>query len=318
MAGVNEIRAMGRVVLDNVEKVIVGKREVVQLLLAALLAEGHVLIEDVPGVGKTMIARAMAASLGCSFRRIQFTPDLLPQDVTGVSVFNQKTGEFQYRPGPVMANILLADEINRATPRTQSSLLEAMEEKQVTVDGVTYRLNRPFLVVATQNPVEYEGTFPLPEAQLDRFMLRIRIGYPEASDEADMLARIAHGHPIEKVEPVLDASQVAGLQEAAREVYVEDSVRDYIVRIVASTRTHPEVALGTSPRGSIALLKSAQALAALEGRDFVIPDDIKTLAPYALTHRLVLRPESRLRGTTPEKVVEDIIRSVPVPVEGPS
>lgn len=318
MAGVNEIRAMGRVVMDNVEKVIVGKRQVVQLLLAALLAEGHVLIEDVPGVGKTMMARAMAASLGCSFRRIQFTPDLLPQDVTGVSVFNQKTGEFQYRPGPVMANILLADEVNRATPRTQSSLLEAMEEKQVTVDGVTYRLNRPFLVVATQNPVEYEGTFPLPEAQLDRFTLRIRIGYPEAPDEANMLARIAHGHPIEKVEPVLDASQVAGLQEATREVYVEDSVRDYIVRIVASTRTHPEVTLGASPRGSIALLKSAQALAALEGRDFVIPDDIKTLAPYALTHRLVLRPESRLRGTTPEKVVRDIIRSVPVPVERPS
>ncbi|MGE5571646.1 MAG: AAA family ATPase [Bacteroidota bacterium] len=318
MARADGIRTAGCAVMDSVEKVIVGKRDVVRLLLAALLADGHVLVEDVPGVGKTMMARAMAASLGCSFRRIQFTPDLLPQDVTGMSVFNQKTSEFEYRPGPIMANILLADEINRATPRTQSSLLEAMEERQVTVDGVTYRLKRPFLVVATQNPVEYEGTFPLPEAQLDRFMLRIRIGYPEAADEMDMLSRITHGHPIERVEPILDTSQVARLQEAARDVYVEDSLRGYIVRVVASTRTHPDVMLGASPRGSIALLKSAQALAALDGRDFVTPDDIKTLATFALTHRLVLKPESRLRGTAPEEVVEDIVRSVPVPVEGPA
>jgi MoxR-like ATPase len=294
-------------VIRNVETVIVGKRSQIELLITALLCQGHVLVEDVPGTGKTMLARATAASLGISFKRLQCTPDLLPNDITGVSVFNQRTQEFDFRPGPVFVNILLADEINRATPRTQAALLEAMQEQQVTVDGVTRPLVAPFLVMATQNPIEYEGTFPLPEAQLDRFIMRLSLGYPEADDEAQILRNLRKQHPIETVAQVVDGSELPELSDAVSDVHVDGSLEGYILAVVRATRSHSDVALGASPRGSLALYKTAQALAALRGRDYVVPDDIKTLAPYTLTHRLIVKPESQLRGRTAQVILAEIL-----------
>ncbi|HUE76268.1 MAG TPA: MoxR family ATPase, partial [Chloroflexota bacterium] len=291
-----EVKAFGERIRENVERVIVGKSEVIELALVALLCEGHILIEDVPGVGKTMLARALSTSLGCRFKRVQFTPDLLPNDVVGVSIFNQKTGDFEFRSGPAFANILLADEINRATPRTQSSLLECMAEQQVSVDGTTHTLPRPFLVLATQNPVEYEGTFPLPEAQLDRFLMRIRLGYPSFDDERQITINLQRRHPIESLQAVSSAEELVGFQNAVVEVHVDDSVRDYVLSLVRATREHPDVALGASPRGTLALLRMSQALAALRGRDYVLPDDVKLLAPLVLAHRIIIKPESQLRS----------------------
>jgi MoxR-like ATPase len=301
-------------VVENVERVIVGKRETIELALVALLCDGHLLLEDVPGVGKTMLARALATSIGGTFRRVQFTPDLLPNDVTGVSVFNQRSAEFEFRAGPVFANVLLADEINRATPRTQSALLEAMGERQVSVDGVTHRLSRPFLVLATQNPIEYEGTFPLPEAQLDRFLVRVRIGYPSFEDERQITLNVQHGHPIETLEPVSNPDELVALQGQVADVYVEDSVRDYAIRLARSTREHGDVALGASPRGTLSLLRGSQALAAVGGRDFVLPDDVKRLAPNALAHRLILKPESQIRARSGDSVVASLLETIDVPV----
>jgi MoxR-like ATPase len=294
-------------IIRNVETVIVGKRHQIELLMTALLCQGHVLVEDVPGTGKTMLARATAASLGGNFKRLQCTPDLLPNDITGVSVFNQRTGEFDFRPGPVFVNILLADEINRATPRTQAALLEAMQERQVTVDGVTRPLAPPFLVLATQNPIEYEGTFPLPEAQLDRFLMRLSLGYPEADDETQILRNLKKQHPIESVAQVVDGAQIPNLYDLVGDVHVDESLERYILAIVRATRAHPDVALGASPRGSLALYKTAQALAALRGRNYVVPDDIKILVPYTLTHRLIIKPDSQLRGRTAGAILDEIL-----------
>jgi MoxR-like ATPase len=294
-------------VIRNVETVIVGKRSQIELLTAAMLCHGHVIIEDVPGTGKTMLARAMAASLGISFRRLQCTPDLLPNDISGVSVFNQNTQEFEFRPGPVFVNILLADEINRATPRTQAALLEAMQERQVTVDGVTRPLAAPFLVLATQNPIEFEGTFPLPEAQLDRFLMRLSLGYPEADDERQILRNLRKQHPIETVRQVADSSDLMELYDTVSDVHVDESLERYILAIVRATRSHPDVALGASPRGSLALYKTSQALAALRGRDYVIPDDIKALTFLTLIHRLIVKPESQLRGRTAQAILNEIV-----------
>lgn len=300
---------------ENVQKVIVGKAEVIELALIALLCEGHVLLEDVPGIGKTTMAKAIARSLGCSFQRIQFTPDLLPSDVTGIYYFNQKAQEFEFRPGPVMAQVVLADEINRATPRTQSALLEAMQERQVTVDGNTMALSRPFLVLATQNPIELEGTFPLPEAQIDRFLLKIKLGYPTDDEENEILLRFEQHDPLETLEPVTSPSELQEMQAAVRKVRVEESVRSYAVQVVRATREHPAVALGVSPRGTMALYRASQARAAIHGRDFVIPDDVKTLAPHVLTHRIIISSQTRLRGRTTEEVVMEVVEQVPVPVE---
>jgi MoxR-like ATPase len=300
-------------VIANVEKVIVGKHDEVQLTLLALLCQGHLLIEDVPGVGKTMLAKSIAKSIGCTFQRIQFTPDMLPSDVTGVSVFNQKTREFEFRPGPVMAQIVLTDEINRATPKTQSALLECMEERQVTVDGTTYPMARPFLVLATQNPIEYEGTFPLPEAQLDRFMMRISLGYPDPEDEITMMDSQQYVHPIEEIGQMVDAEELLEAQEPVKDIYIDDSIKEYIVATVGETRKHPDVYLGASPRGSLALYKTSRARAALLGRDYVIPDDIKALAQVTLSHRLIISPSARIKNVDPKAVVEEIIGSVPVP-----
>lgn len=313
----NRIADLARLVTENVERVIVGKREAIELLLVALLCDGHVLIEDVPGVGKTMLARALAISLGGTFKRLQCTPDLLPNDVTGVSVYNQKTGEFEFRPGPVFVNVLLADELNRATPRTQSALLECMGEAQVTVDGVTHPLPRPFLVLATQNPIEYEGTFPLPEAQLDRFFMRVRLGYPSPQEERQIVERLRRRHPIESLTQVVDGQQVLELQAEVWDVHIDDSVQDYILRLVQATRTHPDLALGASPRGTLALSKAAQALAAIRGRDFVLPDDVKALAVPVLEHRLIVAPESSLRGRTAAWVMGDILRQTALVIAEP-
>ena len=302
-------------VLSNVGKVIVGKSEVIELTLAALLCEGHVLIEDVPGTGKTTLAKALARSLDCSFQRIQFTPDLLPSDVTGLYFFNQRTQEFEFRPGPVLAQVVLADEINRATPRTQAALLEAMQEHQVSVDLRTHPLPRPFLVLATQNPIELEGTFPLPEAQVDRFLMKIRLGYPSEIDENSMVLRFEQQDPLDQLQPVLTTQELLSFQQQVRSTRVEDSVRQYCVQVTRATRGHPAVELGVSPRGSLALYRAAQSLAALRGRDFVIPDDVKYLAPSVLTHRISIHPQTRLRGRTPEQVITEIVDSVPVPVE---
>ncbi len=300
---------------ENIQKVIVGKDEVINLALAAVLCEGHILLEDVPGIGKTTLARALAASLGCSFRRIQFTPDLLPSDVTGLSWFNQKKQEFEFRPGPVMSQVVLADEINRATPRTQSALLEAMQERQVTADGVTHMIPRPFLVMATQNPVELEGTFPLPEAQIDRFLLRVVIGYPSESEEQAILERFRLDDPLPDLVAVTNPEQIITLQGERRQVRVESTVRDYVVSVARATRQHPEIHLGASPRATLALYQAAQAWAAIQERDYVIPDDIKNMAPHVLTHRLMIDPQAQLRGRQPQELIADIVDSVPVPVE---
>ncbi|MCA9869158.1 MAG: MoxR family ATPase [Anaerolineae bacterium] len=310
MHSVEEIQSFAKRVTENVERVIVGKGDVVELLLIALLCDGHVLLEDVPGVGKTMLARSLAVSLGVTFKRVQCTPDLLPNDVTGVSIFNQQTRQFEFLPGPAFAHILLADEINRATPRTQSALLEAMGERQVTVDGITRALPRPFMVMATQNPVEYEGTFPLPEAQLDRFLLKVSLGYLSIEQEKELLLHLRRQHPIDTLEPVIDGTAVVDLSEAVWEVHVDDTLRDYIVRLVDATRQHPDLLLGASPRGSLALYRASQALAALRGRTFVLPDDIKLLAPLALAHRCIVQPESALRGRTTQAIVNDLLAQV--------
>ncbi|HDN79778.1 MAG TPA: MoxR family ATPase [Chloroflexi bacterium] len=309
------LRDKAALIIQNVSKVIIGKEDVIELALVALLCEGHILIEDVPGIGKTTLAKALARSVGCSFKRIQFTPDLLPSDVTGISYFNQKTQEFEFRPGPIMAQIVLADEINRATPRTQSALLEAMQERQITVDGETIPLPRPFLVIATQNPIELEGTFPLPEAQIDRFLIRLRIGYPSEEEENRILLRYQKEEPLESLEPVVSAEELLAWQEQVREIKVEPEVREYIVRVVRATREHRAIELGVSPRGTLALFKTSQALAALRGRSFVIPDDVKYLAPYVLTHRIIINPQTRLRGHTPEEILREVVEGVPVPVE---
>jgi MoxR-like ATPase len=298
--------------IENVEQVIVGKRSAIEFIMVALLCEGHVLLEDVPGSGKTMLARSIASSLGISFKRVQCTPDLLPNDITGVSVFNQKNGEFEFKPGPIFVNILLADEINRATPRTQAALLEAMQEQQVTVDGVTRDLPRPFLVLATQNPIEFEGTFPLPEAQLDRFLMRLSIGYPSRTDERQILVNLWREHPITKIGKVVDGQDLSSLQKRVWDVNVDATLQDYIVGLAEATRNHPDLSLGVSPRGSIALLKAAQALAAIRGRDYVIPDDIKTLVPLTLAHRLILKPEAELRGRTALVILEDVLEKTPL------
>ncbi len=308
------VRAIAERVIGNVETVIVGKHEEVELAFIALLCQGHVLIEDVPGVGKTVLAKAFARSIGCSFRRLQFTPDLLPSDVTGVSIYNQKSGEFEFRPGPIVAQVVLADEINRATPKTQSALLECMEERQVTVDGVTYDLPRPFIVLATQNPIEYEGTFPLPEAQLDRFLLRINLGYPRKRDEMIMLERQQIKHPIEQLSAVISAEELIELQQIIRQsVYVDELIRDYIVSIVEETRTHSDIYLGASPRGSLALFRASQARAALYGRDYVLPDDVKSLVIPTLGHRLIVNPGARIKHTETSTIIQEILESVPVP-----
>jgi len=308
-----DVQATAEKVIKNVEKVIIGKHEEIQLTLVGLLCRGHLLIEDVPGVGKTMLARSIAKSIGCAFRRIQFTPDMLPSDVTGVSVFNQKTREFEFRPGPVMAQIVLTDEINRATPKTQSALLEAMQERQVTVDGVTYPIPEPFLVLATQNPIEYEGTFPLPEAQLDRFMMRISLGYPSHEDEIAILDSQQHVHPLETLGQAIDAQELLDAQEQVKEVYVDPLIKEYIVSLVKATRKHPDIYLGASPRGSLALYQTGRARAAILGRDYVIPDDIKALAITALAHRLIVSPSARIKEVDPRAVIEEILNSLPVP-----
>ena len=307
------VPALAKKVIANIEKVILGKRQEVVLALVAYLCEGHVLLEDVPGVAKTMLARALAASVGCSFKRVQCTPDLLPGDITGASVFNPRTTEFEFRAGPIFAQIVLADEINRATPRTQSALLEAMAERRVTVDGQTYALEPPFHVIATQNPVDHEGTFPLPEAQLDRFLVRLSLGYPSAEEETKMLDLLRQAHPIDSLGAVVSADEVLASQRAIREVYVDPKVRDYIVALVRNTREHEDVALGGSPRASMALFRSAQAVAAVRGNDFVLPDDVKRMAPAVLAHRLIVRPESRLRKVTSAAVVQQILTETPVP-----
>ncbi|MBN1139592.1 MAG: MoxR family ATPase [Anaerolineae bacterium] len=308
-----DVQAVAQKIVDNVEQVIVGKHEAVQSTVIALLCEGHLLIEDVPGTGKTMLAKSVAKSLGCNFRRIQFTPDMLPSDVTGISMFNQKTREFEFRPGPVMAQIVLTDEINRATPKTQSALLEAMEERQLTVDGVTYPMERPFLVLATQNPIEYEGTFPLPEAQLDRFMLRIHLGYPSGQDEVIMLDGQQFTHPVTRIEQVVPTDELVAAQEQIKSVHISDLIKEYIVSLVNVTRKHPDVYLGASPRGSLALYKTGQARAAILGRDYVIPDDIKALAIETLAHRLIISPSARIKNVDPRVVVQEILDSTPVP-----
>lgn len=305
--------SLGTKLLANLEQVIVGKRSALELVVIGLLCQGHVLIEDVPGVGKTMLARALAKSVGCSFQRVQFTPDMLPSDLTGVSIFNQETRRFEFRPGPLFGQVILADEINRATPKTQAALLEAMEERQVTVDGVTHPLPRPFLVLATQNPIEYEGTFPLPEAQLDRFLLRVRLGYPSLADEVAVLENQQLRHPIESLEAICSAEDVLAASEAVRQVYAAPALKRYIVELTHHTRSNSDVYLGASPRGSLALFRAAQARAALHGRAYLLPDDIKALAQPVLAHRLLTSPAARLREVTAERIVQEIVLAVPVP-----
>ncbi len=315
MDTVAKIAALARRVRANVEQVIVGKPEVVEQALVAVLCEGHILIEDVPGIGKTMLAKSLARSLGCSFQRIQCTPDLLPSDITGLEYFNQQKQAFEFRPGPIFAQLVLADEINRATPRTQSALLESMEERQVTVEGVSRPLPRPFLVMATQNPIELQGTFPLPEAQLDRFLMRLSLGYPSAGDEQEILRRYRADSPINRIGPVAGAAEVLAAADAVREIHVSPAVEAYIVAIARETRGHPEVELGLSPRGSLGLHRTSQALAAVRGRAFVLPDDVKEMAPQVMPHRMLLGGGARLRDRTSREIVGEILRGVPAPVE---
>jgi len=308
-----DVRAFGEKLSGNLERVVVGKRHPVELIVVALLCQGHVLIEDVPGVGKTMLARSLAKSLNCTFNRIQFTPDMLPSDVTGVSIFNQATRQFEFRPGPIMGQVVLADEINRATPKTQAALLEAMDEHQVTVDGTTHRLAPPFIVLATQNPIEYEGTFPLPEAQLDRFLMRVRLGYPSPQDEMRVLEQQKLQHPINTLEPVFTADEVLAAAEAVKGVFVSDAIKRYIVEIVSRTRQNADVYLGASPRGSLALYRAGQALAGLAGREFVLPDDVKSLSNSILGHRIIVTPAARLRELSEDRILQEIVEKVPVP-----
>jgi len=316
--GKSPVQTVASRIIGNVEKVLIGKRQQLVLVLVAYFCEGHILLEDVPGVAKTMLARALARSVGCTFKRIQCTPDLLPTDVTGVSIFNQKSNEFEFRPGPIFAQTVLADEVNRTTPRTQAALLEAMGERIVTVDGTTYQLKTPFLVVATQNPIDQEGTFPLPEAQLDRFLIRLSLGYPSIDEEARMLQRLQKGHPIDNLSSVVTAPEVLAAQEAVREVHVDDKIRKYLLEIVHATREHSDVLLGGSPRASIALYRTGQAMAAIAGRNFVTPDDVKKMVEPVLAHRLILKPESRLRKVTTHSILEEILDSVDVPTSSAS
>ena len=313
MSDISLVHSFIQRVTNNVSQVILGKEQAIQHTLLALLCEGHLLIEDVPGLGKTMLARSIARSIGCSFNRIQFTPDMLPSDVTGVSVYNQKNQEFEFRAGPIFAQIVLADEINRATPKTQAALLEAMEERQVTIDGVTYTMQRPFLVLATQNPIEYEGTFPLPEAQVDRFIMRIHLGYPDRRHEIAILDSQQDHHPIQGLEQVISREELMRAQKAVKQVYVDDQIKDYIVSITQATREHPDVYLGASPRGSLALFKTARALAAAQNREYVLPDDIKTLAIPTLAHRIIVSPSARIKNISSQAIVQDILKSTPVP-----
>ncbi len=313
MQSVQDLASAVQRVVGNVERVIVGKAESVAFSLIAVICYGHILIEDVPGVGKTVLTKAIARSIGCTFKRIQFTPDLLPSDVTGVSIYNQKTGNFEFRAGPIMSQIVLADEVNRATPKTQSALLEAMEEGQVTVDGVSYRLPEPFMVMATQNPIEYEGTFPLPEAQLDRFMMNIKLGYPKAQDEINILDSHQHHHPLEDLAQIMTAEELVHIQQQVRSVHVDPSIREYIVAISNATRTHQNIYLGVSPRGSLSLFRASQALAAMRGRGYVIPDDIKLLVKPTLAHRIIVTPAARVRSVTSSAILDEILQSVPVP-----
>ena len=308
-----DVQTIADRIVDNIEKVIVGKHSSVQLTVLGLLCQGHMLIEDVPGTGKTVLAKSIAKSVGCKFQRIQFTPDMLPTDVTGVSVFNQKSREFEFRPGPIHAQIVLADEINRATPKTQSALLEAMEERQVTVDGVTHPLTPPFMVLATQNPIEYEGTFPLPEAQLDRFLLRIQLGYPTKDEEVEILDRQQYIHPIEELEQAVSVDELLAAQTAIKEVYLDSLVKEYVVEIVRNTRIHPDVYLGASYRGALAIYRLGQARAAMFGRDYVLPDDVKALAEPALSHRIIVGPAARIKDIEPDSIVQDILENLPVP-----
>jgi len=321
LATVTGPELLAREIIQNVEKVIVGKTEVIELVVIALISRGHALIEDVPGVGKTMLARSVARSVGCDFQRIQFTPDLLPSDITGVSFYNQKTSEFEFRPGPILSQIVLADEINRATPKTQSALLEAMAERQVTVEGVTHRLADPFMVMATQNPIEYEGTFPLPEAQLDRFFLRVRVGYPTLDQEIAILDSQILAEPIDDLTTVATPDDIIQLQNAARDVYVHDLIKEYIVALTNSTRDHPDASLGVSPRASLALMRGAQARSMIDGRDFASPDDVKSIARAVMSHRLIISPAARMRGVNGEDLVGEVLDRVPVPgaeVGGPA
>jgi MoxR-like ATPase len=308
-----DVAGLAKKIIANVERAIVGKRQQLILSIVAWLCEGHILLEDVPGVAKTMLARALARSVGCTFKRIQCTPDLLPTDVTGASIFNQKTAEFEFRPGPIFAQVVLADEVNRATPRAQAALLEAMAESRVTVDGTTHRLGPPFVVVATQNPVDHEGTFPLPEAQLDRFLMRFSLGYPTLDEELKMLELLQRAHPIDSLEPVVTAQELVECQQAVREIYVDDKVRRYLMQIVHDTRVHDDVNLGGSPRASIALFRTSQAMAAMRGRNYVLPDDVKRIAGPVLVHRMILKPESRLRKVTAGAIVDEIIAEIAVP-----
>ena len=313
MQALNGATAKAQLIAENIKSVIVGKDGAVELAVIALIARGHALIEDVPGVGKTMLARSVAASAGATFKRIQFTPDLLPSDVTGVSIYNQKTGDFEFKEGPIISQLVLADEINRATPKTQSALLEAMEERQVTVEGITYPVPLPFMVMATQNPIEYEGTFPLPEAQLDRFLLMISLGYPDADEELAIVENQRVTHPIETIQPVATAEEVIALQNTAKEVYVDDLIKAYIVALNATTRDHPDIALGSSPRGSLALFRGGQAMALIQGRDYVLPDDVKALAGPMLGHRIIVSAAARMRGVSGRDLIASVVEEVPVP-----